>query len=388
MKEGILVTADGGVFRGRSVGAGGAATGEAVFNTAMTGYQEIITDPSYSGQVVVLTAPQIGNYGTAPHDDQSERVHAQALITRSMSRVASSWRSEASLADYLFERNVIALSNVDTRRLTRHIRDQGSMPVAVGVDMDEAELTTLAASAPSMEGQDLVNLVTTEASYFRASDGPRSGHVIAYDFGIKRDIIRSMNQRGLDVTVVPAATSAEDVLALAGDAVFLSNGPGDPEPLVGPVEAIRGLLGQTPVFGICLGHQLLGLALGARTFKLPFGHHGGNHPVKRLTDGSVEITSQNHGFALDLWSIADGDKPNSTGLPTPALLPSSVETVFGSVLPTHQNLNDGTNEGIACRDITAFSVQYHPEAAPGPNDASILFDKFVDIVKGNDAPTN
>jgi len=388
MKQGLLVTADGAVFRGQSVGISGAAVGEAVFNTAMTGYQEIITDPSYSGQVVVLTAPHIGNYGSVAFDDQSQTVHARALVTRSMSRMASSWRSEQPFDDYLIEKNVVALSDIDTRRLTRHIRDQGSMPVAVGVDVDEAELASVAASAPSMVGQDLASGVTTAESYFRESDGPRIGRVVAYDFGIKTDIIRSMNGRGLDVTVVPALTSAADTLDLAPDAVFLSNGPGDPEPLVGPVDAIKQLLGEIPVFGICLGHQLLGLALGAETFKLPFGHHGGNHPVRRLSDGTVEITSQNHGFAVDLWSITGESRPVKQGLPTPELLPGNVATDFGAVSATHQNLNDGTNEGIACHDITAFSVQYHPEAAPGPNDASALFDRFIDVVKGADAQAN
>ncbi len=388
MKLGLLVTADGEVFRGRSAGVSGAAVGEAVFNTSMTGYQEIITDPSYSGQVVVLTAPHIGNYGSVAFDDQSQSVHARALVTRSMSRMASSWRSEQPFADYLIENDVVVLSDIDTRRLTRHIRDHGSMPVAVGIDVDEGELVSMAASAPSMVGQDLASSVTTTESYFRESDGPSLGHVVAYDFGIKTDIIRSMNVRGLDVTVVPASTTAAETLAFSPDAVFLSNGPGDPEPLVGPVDAIRQLLGKAPVFGICLGHQLLGLALGAETFKLPFGHHGGNHPVKRLTDGAVEITSQNHGFAVDLWSITGEERPQKRGLPTPDLLPRNVATDFGAVSATHQNLNDGTNEGIACHDIVAFSVQYHPEAAPGPNDASILFDRFIEVVEGRDAETN
>jgi len=384
LKQGLLVTADGAVFRGRSVGVGGSAIGEAVFNTAMTGYQEIITDPSYAGQVVVLTAPHVGNYGVTAFDSQSAVVHAQSLITRSMSPIASSWRSEGTLVDYLVSNDVVALTDIDTRRLTRHIREHGSMPVAVGVDIDEAELAFLAASAPTMKGQDLVSAVTTDAQFLVESDQPSVGHVVAYDFGIKTDIIRSMNTRGLDVTVVPASTTSEAVLAMRPDAVFLSNGPGDPEPLVGPIAEIKLLLGKVPVFGICLGHQVLGLALGARTFKLAFGHHGGNHPVQRIADGSVEITSQNHGFAVDLWSTTDELQQGYQGMSTDQLS-GPLETPFGAVSETHRNLNDGTNEGIRCHDITAFSVQYHPEAAPGPRDASTIFNDFIDVLEGSNA---
>lgn len=388
MKQGLLATADGEVFRGTSAGIDGIATGEVVFNTAMTGYQEILTDPSYSGQVIVLTAPHIGNYGTAAFDDQSSKVHARALVTRSMSQVASSWRSERGLDDYLERHRVVALSDVDTRRLTRHVRDQGAMPVAVGVDIDEGDLLSLAGATPSLQGQDLVDGVTTKERYVKEADGSRIGHVAVYDFGIKKDIIRSMNSRGLDVTVLPASVTAAEVRTLEPDAVFLSNGPGDPAPLIGPIGEIRQLLGSIPVFGICLGHQLLALALGARTFKLPFGHHGGNHPVRRLSDGTVQITSQNHGFSVDLRSISGTDWPEPSHSPVPGFHPSRVATPFGDVSATHQNLNDGTNEGIACHDITAFSVQFHPEAAPGPNDASVLFDHFVDIVRSEDASTH
>jgi carbamoyl-phosphate synthase small subunit len=358
-------------------------TGEVVFNTAMTGYQEIVTDPSYSGQVVVLTAPHIGNYGVRADDEQADRVHVRALVTRSMSRIDSSWRSQGGFDGYLAGSGVVALSDLDTRRLTRHVRDRGAMPVAVGVAVDEAELAALAAAAPPMTGLDLVATVTTLESYRRLPAGEPVGHVVAYDFGIKRDIIAAMTGRGLAVTVVPASTRPETVLAMQPDGVFLANGPGDPEPLTEPIAAVRGLLGKVPVFGICLGHQVLGLALGAATFKLPFGHHGGNHPVRRFDDGRIEITSQNHGFAVDLWSLAaGGEPPPRHGMPRPELLPASVATEFGEVAATHQNLNDGTLEGLACRDIPAFSVQYHPEAAPGPNDAAILFDRFLSIIGG------
>ncbi|MEN8113360.1 MAG: glutamine-hydrolyzing carbamoyl-phosphate synthase small subunit [Actinomycetota bacterium] len=385
MREGILATADGSVFRGRSIGSDGIATGEVVFNTSMTGYQEIATDPSYAGQVVTMTAPHIGNYGVNPVDEQADRPHVRGFVTRSMSRADSSWRSEGSFVDYLAGHGIVVLTDVDTRRLTRHLRERGSMPVAIGTDIDAAELVDAAASTPDMAGRDLVSDVTTGHIYRAEPAGATVGRVVAYDFGIKRDIVRSMTDRGLVVTVVPASTPASDALALAPDGVFLSNGPGDPEPVTASIAAVRGLIGEVPIFGICLGHQILGLALGARTYKLPFGHHGGNHPVQRMEDGVVEITAQNHGFAVDLWSLTDRTAPAIDGLAGPELLPGEVTSEFGAVIATHQNLNDGTLEGLACVDAGAFSVQYHPEAAPGPNDATALFDRFLDVVGGGHA---
>lgn len=379
----LLVTADGEVFRGSSVGAEGMTTGEAVFNTSMTGYQEILTDPSYAGQVVVMTSPHIGNYGTNGSDDQSAAPAVAGLVVRSLSRRHSNWRAEGSLAETLLENGVVAMSEVDTRRLTRHIRDRGAMPVALGVGTTEAELADAAAAAPVMDGLDLASTVTTAEPYRVAATGEATGLIVAIDLGLKRDILTQLTQRGFEVEVVPASTSATRILDSHPVGVFVSNGPGDPEPLEATTATLQGLIGQVPLFGICLGHQVLGLAVGASTFKLPFGHHGGNHPVRRLDDGRVEITAQNHGFAVDLWSLAESDPPTREGMVKPDLLPERVTTRFGEVRPTHQNLNDGTLEGMVLEDHPVFSVQYHPEAGPGPNDAVALFDRFAAMIEGS-----
>jgi len=377
-----LVLADGTVFRGRAAGAAGVAVGEVVFNTAMTGYQEILTDPSYAGQIIVMTAPHIGNYGVTAADDQAARPAASGLVVRSLSRTASSWRADGDLGDYLEAQGVVAISGVDTRKLTRHIRQAGVMAAALGTASD-ARLCETARAHGDMSGRDLTGAVTTGQPYGAAAQGAIRGHVVAYDLGIKGDIIRRLTERGLEVQVVPAGTPAAWVLSERPNGIFLSNGPGDPEPVRATIDAVRGLLGKLPVFGICLGHQMLGLALGASTYKLPFGHHGGNHPVRRFDDGKVEITSQNHGFAVDLWGLAGSDPPSRPAgtLRTRNELPDAVTSDFGRVAPTHQNLNDGTLEGLRCEDVAAFSVQYHPEAAPGPNDALAMFDTFAALVE-------
>ncbi|HDL50263.1 MAG TPA: carbamoyl-phosphate synthase small subunit, partial [Actinobacteria bacterium] len=324
MTAGALVLADGTVFSGIAVGADGIATGEIVFNTAMTGYQEIVTDPSYAGQIVAMTSPHIGNYGVSPEDDQALHPYCTGLVTRSMARRDSNWRSTGSFRDWLENRGVVSLTDIDTRRLARHVRDRGAMPAAIGTDVSIGDLAQAAREAPSMANRNLCDDVTTAEPYRIDTTGDPIGRVVAIDLGIKRDILRSLAGRGLQVYVVPATTPTVDVLALNPSGVFLSNGPGDPEPLVTTIETVRGLLGNTPVFGICLGHQVLGLALGATTYKLPFGHHGGNHPVRLLGNGRVEITAQNHGFAVDLWSLTEEDPPIREGLPGPHLLPRVV----------------------------------------------------------------
>lgn len=380
-RMGLLATADGEIFRGRSVGADGIATGEAVFNTSMSGYEEILTDPSYTGQVVVMTAPHIGNYGVTLQDRQSPHAQVSGFVMRSMSRRDSNWRSEGTIAGYLHEEGIVALSEVDTRRLTRYLRDRGAMPVALGSGVGAAELVAVASEAPDMVGQDLARLVSPTSSYRIEAEGDERGLIVAIDLGMKSDIVANLTSRGYAVEVVPYETPASDILARHPAGVFVSNGPGDPEPLQSTAATLRGLIGNVPVFGICLGHQVLGLAVGAGTYKLPFGHHGGNHPVKRLEDGKVEITAQNHGFAVDLWALSPQTPPPRNGLVGPELLPAEVATDFGKLRPTHQNLNDGTVEGMCLDDYPVFSVQYHPEAAPGPRDANYLFDQFAALVE-------
>jgi carbamoyl-phosphate synthase small subunit len=347
-----LALADGTLLEGEMVCGEGITTGEVVFNTVLTGYQEVITDPSYAGQVICFTNPHIGNYGVAPADDESRRPFCRGVIVREVTDRPSNWRAAESLGDFLRRHRVAALTGVDTRRLTRHVREAGSMPCAFGPvegpgAVSQEDLLAAARSAPGTEGRDLVAEVTTPHPYF-AGDGPL--RVVAYDYGIKRNILRQLGELAT-VEVVPAYTPAGEVLERRPDGVFLSNGPGDPAAVAGAADNVGQLLGRVPVFGICLGHQLLGTALGGRTYKLKFGHHGGNHPVRRLADGKVEITSQNHNYALEEGSAGAADL-------------------------THVNLNDGVVEGIACRDVPAYSVQYHPEAGPGPHDARYLFEAF------------
>jgi carbamoyl-phosphate synthase small subunit len=350
-----LVLADGTIFEGEAGGAlesGVVATGEVVFNTALCGYQEIITDPSYAGQIIVFTYPHIGNYGTTPEDDESRSSFCRGVVVRDLSERPSSWRSIEGLEERLQRDAISLITGIDTRRLTRHLRSHGAMPGAFGTG-DTDVLLEAAQGAPGTEGRDLVSLVTTPKPY-TVGDGPL--RLVAFDFGVKHTMLRQLSERAT-ITVVPASTSADEVLALAPDGVFLSNGPGDPSVLDGPVAQITALLGAVPIFGICLGHQLLARALGGQTYKLAFGHHGANHPVKNLTTGVVEITSQNHNYAVAAETIANTDV-------------------------THVNLNDGVVEGIRCTQVPAFSVQYHPEAGPGPHDARYLFDDFELLIGG------
>jgi len=358
-KPAVLALEDGRTFRGRSWAAEGEACGEMVFNTSMTGYQEVLTDPSYAGQIVCMTYPLIGNYGVNSADEESSRPWVEGFVVREASRVASNWRSEESLNDYLKRWNIVALEGIDTRALVRHIRDKGAMRACIStIDLDEASLIQKAIRSPAMENRELASVVTTRQPYEVAAVGDERFHVVCYDFGVKRNSLRELAQRGCRVTVVPAATPAAEVLGMNPHGVFLSNGPGDPASMNREVDEIRHLLeAAVPTFGICFGHQLLGRAFGGKTFKLVFGHRGGNQPVKDLREGDVEITSHNHGFAV----LADS-------------LPSEVEI-------THINLNDGCVEGMRHRTLPIISVQYHPEAAPGPHDAEHHFSRFIELME-------
>ncbi|HEY5638395.1 MAG TPA: glutamine-hydrolyzing carbamoyl-phosphate synthase small subunit [Burkholderiales bacterium] len=376
LEPAVLVLADGTVFRGRSVGARGLASGEVVFNTSITGYQEILTDPSYCRQIVTLTYPHIGNTGSTPEDEESARAFCAGLVVRDVPAVHSNWRSTRALPEYLAAQGVVGIADIDTRRLTRILREGGAQGgCLMAGEIDEAQALGEARKFPGLAGMDLAKEVSTRASYewregawalgqgFRAAQagGPR---VVAYDFGVKRNILRLLAERGAQVTVVPAQTPAREVLAMKPDGVFLSNGPGDPEPCAYAIAAVREILDATrvPVFGICLGHQIMGLASGAKTLKMKFGHHGANHPVKDLDSGQVVITSQNHGFAVD-----------------PAGLPATLR-------PTHVSLFDGTLQGLARTDRPAFCFQGHPEGSPGPHDIAYLFDRFAALMtKANDA---
>ncbi len=368
-KRAWIAVENGTVLEGRSVGAEGEAAGDLVFNTAMTGYHEILTDPSYAGQVVLMTYPQIGNYGVADEDAESGRAWAEAFVMKEMSSIPSSHRASGSLPDWLKAQKVVGIDCVDTRLLTKMTRTEGSLRCVVTTrEGTREELVARARAAPSTDGRDLASDVTCAKAYdwdasldpsypalVRAHEGPRL-RCVAYDLGAKRNILRSLVHAGFDVTVVPASTPAAQVLALAPDGVFLSNGPGDPAAVQPTIDAVSNLVGQVPIFGICLGHQILSIVLGARTEKMPFGHHGANHPVRDLLTGRIEITSQNHSFAV----VADS-------------LPAHVEL-------THLNLNDHTVEGIRHKQLPVFSVQYHPEAAPGPLDSAHLFRRFHEQV--------
>ena len=367
----ILALEDGSIFRGVAIGATGETVGEVVFNTAMTGYQEILTDPSYAQQIVTLTYPHIGNTGVTAEDEESSRIWAAGLVIRDLAMTVSNWRSEQSLPDYLRENNIVAIADIDTRRLTRILRDKGAQNgcILAGENIDEAQALAAAKGFPGLKGMDLAKEVTVAESYSwtestwdlvkgHTEQTDTRFHVVAYDYGVKRNILRMLAERGCKLTVVPAQTPASEVLAMKPDGVFLSNGPGDPEPCDYAIAAIQEIVATgLPVFGICLGHQLLALASGAKSMKMATGHHGANHPVKTLADDTVMITSQNHGFAVDIDTLPDNLKV------------------------THVSLFDGTLQGIERTDVPAFSFQGHPEASPGPRDCAPLFDHFIELMQ-------
>ena len=371
--EAILALEDGTIFHGNSFGAAGEKSGEVVFNTSLTGYQEILTDPSYKGQLVTMTYPLIGNYGVNEEDVESARPNAEGFIVRENSRVASNFRSTGKLGDYLEKHGIVGIEGLDTRMLTRRLRTKGAQKGIIStVDLDEKSLVKKARESQGVEGVDLVKVVTCKEPYVwndcefanaecgLRNEGRKKYHVVAYDYGIKFFILRYLAAFGCKVTVVPADYPAEKVLAMNPDGIFLSNGPADPAAVTYAIKNIKKLIGKKPIFGICLGHQLLGLALGGKTYKLKFGHHGGNQPVMDLMTKKVAITAQNHGFAVDIDSIPKG-----------------------TVELTHINLNDKTVEGMRCLKVPAFSVQYHPEAGPGPHDANYLFQEFIKLIEAN-----
>jgi len=365
----ILLLEDGTVFKGTGFGAKGQKCGEVVFNTSMTGYQEILTDPSYNEQIITMTYPLIGNYGTNRADWESRKNFASGFIVKENSEYPSNWRNNNSLSEYLKKNNIVGLEGIDTRKLVKHIRTQGAMKgIISSMDLNINNLRGKLENYPGLVGRDIVKNVSVKKAYpwdkgvidilsENELKPEKKYKVIAFDFGIKQNILRLLRSHGCDVTVVPAKTTAKEVLAKKPDGVFLSNGPGDPAPVNYAIETVKDLLGKVPVFGICLGHQILSLALGGKTYKLKFGHRGANHPVKNLRTGGIEITSQNHGFCVDMDSLKN----------------KAIEL-------THLNLNDNTVEGIRCKDIAAFSVQYHPEASPGPHDSAYLFAEFIKLM--------
>lgn len=354
-----LALEDGTIFKGQSFGARGERSGEVVFNTSMTGYQEIITDPSYKGQIVTMTYPLIGNYGINREDTESRRPFLEGFVVKEYSKISSSWRSEKSLGDYLRENNILGIEGIDTRALTLHIRQAGSMKAVLSTeDLDEESLTRKARESLSIVGIDLVKEVTCKKKYVWSEIKTKKYKVVVLDCGVKYNILRELLERGCQVIVVPADTPAKEILSLRPDGILLSNGPGDPAAVKYVIETTRGLVGKATIFGICLGHQMLGLALGGKTYKLKFGHHGANHPVKDLKTGKVSITVQNHGFCADIASLNKKE-----------------------VEITHINLNDQTLEGLRHKKLPIFSVQFHPEASAGPHDAAYLFDEFLDLMR-------
>ncbi len=392
MKKALLALADGACFEGRALGYEGDTVGEVVFNTAMTGYQEVLTDPSYKGQIITMTCSHIGNYGTTPEDSESRRLWAEGFVVMEASRLASNWRGTHTIHEYLTQAKVVAIEGLDTRALTRHLREHGSQQgVITHGRLDAAQAVAKARNAPGIVGRDLAAEVTCERSYeWKAGSGawtPEGGgsrserqhrrpwQVVAYDFGVKQNILNRLVDVGCQVTVVPASTTAAEIDARKPDGIFLSNGPGDPEGVPYAVEAVRTLIGRYPIFGICLGHQILGLALGLETYKLKFGHHGANHPVIDLRSRKVEITSQNHNFAVKT-PVSFSEAPNS---------PPTIDTKYGRISITHLSLNDHSIEGMVCMDRPVFSVQYHPEASPGPHDSAYLFEEFVRLMETHHA---